>query len=194
MTSHQGIVTLQSSEGKDRAWWANSLSHHHSFVELMLPSCCVCYRGFKENTMAKLSTLYRTYTSHKALPQAFISWLHFWVCAIVCHPVPWGLHCFFIKPSSCRNVPQLHPAHIPQLSLPSKRRGERPVNAKVLLQWGAGMWPRTDSQVPSVDVDYDTSEFLRKYHTNISYLRANFSTRLHQCKSGATAPALAESF
>lgn len=115
-------------------------------------------------------------------------------CTIVCHPVPWGLHCSFIQPGSCRNVPRLHPAHIPQLSLPRKRRGERPVDAKVLLHWGAGMWPGTGSQVPSVDVDYDTIEFLRKYHTNLSYLRADFSTCLHQCKSGATALASSESF
>lgn len=151
----------------------------------MLPGCCVCYRGFKENAMAKLPTLAGPHTSHEVLPQAFIFWLRFRVHAIVCHPVPWGLHCFFIQPSSCRNVPQLHPAHVPQLSLPRKRRGERPVNAKVLLQWGAGMRPRTGAQVPSVDVDYDTIEFLRKYHTNLSYLRADFSTCLHRCKSGS---------
>lgn len=156
----------------------------------MFSSCSMCYRGFKRSTMAKLSALHRPDTSRKVLPQAVIVWLHFWACAIVCHPVPWGLQRFFIKPGSCRNVPQLHPAHIPQLSCPRKRRGEGTASTKVLLQWGAGMWPRTGSQVPSVDVDYYNNEFFREHHTNLSCLWADFSTCLHQCKTGATALSL----
>lgn len=56
------------------------------------------------------------------------------------------------------------------------------------------MWPSTGSQVPTVDVDYDTIEFFRKYRTNLSYLQADFSMCSHQCKSGETALASAESF
>lgn len=121
----------------------------------------MCCRSLKENIATQLlNSPQALYCTH-----SFITNFHFMTALLsVCHCVPWGLHCSFIKPSSCRNMPQLCPAHIPQLCLPRKRRGEWPVDAKVLLQWGAGTWPRTDSWVLSVNVDYDTIEILRKYH------------------------------
>lgn len=133
MTRHQEIViTLHIAEWMDTSW-VHYIPLPSSF--LWNQCHCMCCRGFKENTAAQLFYPPQALPviEHTALSQVFILWLHFWVCATVCHCVPWGLHCFFIKPSSSRNLPQLHPAHIPQLSLPRKRRGERPVNAKVLL-------------------------------------------------------------
>lgn len=117
--------------GRTHLGYTKSLSHLH-FCGTNVTACAA---GASKKTAAQLFYAPQALPviEHTALSQVFILWLHFWACATVCHCVPWGLHCFFIKPSSCRNVPQLYPAHIPQLSLPRKRRGERPVNAKVLL-------------------------------------------------------------
>lgn len=53
ITSHQGFVAAcKAQKGRSGLGWASSLSHLHSFTELMFFSCYMCCRGFKRNTMA----------------------------------------------------------------------------------------------------------------------------------------------